>query len=90
MKRTITRKIISGEISKLLNNEISITSFGDEMFEYLAFDDIYAYETGHEELIEKVLDEFMEMHDAEKPNPGYKPTVPSKERLIELRDLLDK
>jgi|GEM_PF-632077 hypothetical protein len=90
-KEVITRKLISAEISRLLNDEISITYFGDEMVEYFSLEnDSYVYEAGHENLIRDVLEEFLEMHDAEKPNPGYMPTVPSRERLMELRALLDR
>jgi len=90
MKKMITRKLISTQISKLLNKEISVSDFGEEMFQYLAFDEDYDYEEGYKELIMDVLDNFTQMHDAGKENPGYKPDIPSNEKLIELRDLLNK
>lgn len=90
MKISITRKLISTQISKLINKEISTKDFGEEMFDYLAFDDKYDYEKGFKELIISILEEFSEMHDAGKEHSGYEPHIPSKERLLEIIQSLNK
>ena len=57
------------------------------MFCYLS-DDNYEYEEGYESLIEEVLSEFMDMHDFKKKNAGYEPYIPTKEKLLELKEKL--
>ena len=89
MKITITRKLISNQISKLLNNEISVKEFGEEMFHYLAFDEEYEFEKGYETLIKDVLENFTEMHDYGGKNPGYAPDIPLKDKLLELKKQLE-
>lgn len=89
MKKIITRKLISQQITKLINKDISVKDFGEEMFQYLAFDDKYQLEANFEELIKEVLWRFSEMHDAEKSNPGYIPDIPTTKELTEIKKSLD-
>jgi hypothetical protein len=58
------------------------------MLQYLAFDDRYEMEQGYEDIIEQVLEEFMEMHDAEKGEVGYVPYIPSRQRFIQFKEIL--
>ncbi len=90
MKKIITRKEIISRIDGLIENKVSISDFGEEMIRYLTFDDKYEFEQGYEDIIEKVLDEFMEMHDADKGDVGYTPYVPTRERLIQIKEMLTK
>jgi len=90
MKEIVTRKIIADRIRDLLEKNVSISDFGEEMFRYLAFDDEFEFESGYEPKIKKVLDEFSEMHDVGKKNPGYEPEVPSQERLKEILNDLER
>lgn len=47
-KQLITRKFIIGRIDNLLEGEMSVPDFGDEMIQYLACDDKYELESGYE------------------------------------------
>lgn len=89
MKELITRQFIASRIDALLNKKVTTRDFGEEMFAYLAFDDIYHFEQGYETLIEQVLEEFDQMHDADKGGVGYQPSVPSRERLLLLKNKLE-
>jgi hypothetical protein len=55
---------------------------------YVAFEDEYILQPEHRELLEEVLSEFMSMHDVDQGNVGYKSEVPTKARLIELKQIL--
>lgn len=88
MKKIITRKYLYDRISDLIEKKVSASDFGEEMFSYFAFDDIYKYEPGYEELIQMVLDEFTEMHDLGKKDIGYTPSVPSLDKLNKLKEIL--
>lgn len=89
MPQLITRKFIAEQIDNLLLNNISVRDFGEQMFGYLALaNEEYKYEEGYEELIEEILTEFMEMHDADKGDVGYEPYIPSKEKLIQIKERL--
>lgn len=88
-RKILTRKFIAARIDDLLQGQVSARTFGEEMLDYLAFDDeLYDYEKGYEALIKGVLEEFLDMHDLEKANVGYTPHVPDKERLSYLKKLL--
>jgi len=88
MKKIITRELLSNQISKLLDDKLSVVEFGDEMFNYLAFDDEYSFEKGYESLIEQVLEHFSEMHDYGKQHVGYVPSIPSRNELVALKKKL--
>ncbi len=89
MKKLITRALIKECIDSLLNGNISYQTFGEEMFQYLAFDDEYEFESGYEDLIKEILGEFTEMHDIGKKNVGYIPQFPSIEGFNELKKRLE-
>ncbi len=48
----------------------------------------YIWEQGYEDVIKQVLEEFLEMHDADKGEVGYTPYIPTRERLIQLKEML--
>ena len=79
--------MIIGRINDFFENKVSVADFGEEMFQYFAFDERYKYEEGYEKLLEEVLKEFMDMHDAGK-DVGYEPHIPSKERFLEIKVML--
>ncbi len=83
--KIITRQFIISRIDSLLQGEVSVPAFGEEMVAYLAFNDKYKFEPGFEDLLEEVIGEFMDMHDAGKGNVGYEPYIPSHERLIQIK-----
>ena len=60
------------------------------MIVYLVLDDQYVFEENHEKLIDQVLCEFMDMHDADKGNVGYEPYIPPQQRMLEIIDQLKK
>jgi hypothetical protein len=90
-KKILTRRHRAARINDLLQKKVSARRFGEEMFDYIAFEDeLYAYEKGYESMIKEVLDEFTDMHDLDKGNVGYIPHVPNEERLEYLeKKLLD-
>jgi len=67
---------------------VSIPAFGHEIVAFIAFEDEYAIDKKHEGLLLEVLGEFMDMHDVGQGDVGYEPYVPSRERIIELREKL--
>jgi hypothetical protein len=88
-REDISRKLIASRIDDLLNKKVSVAEFGSEMIEYMVFrDDKYVYEPGYEPLIEEILANFMDMHDADMKEPGYKLYIPTAEQLIEFRNRL--
>ncbi len=94
-KKVITRKLIASRINDLLKEKINRRTFGEEMLNYLTYsdeDDIQKYELekSHEKLIKEVLTVFMDMHDLDKGDVGYKPYSPSIEELKRFRDILNK
>jgi hypothetical protein len=89
-KQVITRKFIIGRIDSLLQGEVTIREFGDEMIGYLAFGDKYSLEAGQKKLLEEVLNEFIDMHDVGRENVGYEPYVPSREKLIQIKEMLQR
>jgi hypothetical protein len=88
-KNIITRTFIKNRINILLDKKVSTSSFGEEMIGYLIFDEKYTLEEGYEKELENILSEFADMHDADKGNVGYRPHIPSRERLIELKAKLE-
>ncbi len=84
----VTPQLVIERIDNLLQGKVSITEFGHEIIGFLAFEDEYELERGHKELLAEVLAEFMDMHDFGQEDLGYEPHIPSRERLIELREKL--
>jgi len=88
MKEAITRQLIVERIEALLEGKVSSRDFGEEMFNYFAFDENYEFEKGQESLIKEVLGKFTEMHDVDKKDCGYQPYMPSRDEFIELKQKL--
>lgn len=85
---SVTRKLIADRIDDVLSERIGLRDFGNEMFFHLAnANDKYEYEKGYVELIQDVLKEFMDLHDAEKGDVGYIVEIPSKDRFVELKNI---
>ncbi len=84
----ITPDFIAERIDSFWYGEISVPDFGNEMIGYLTQHDRYTLQPEHQELLTKVLSEFMHMHDVGRGNVGYEPYVPTEARLIELKQAL--
>ena len=90
-KKIITRKLICNQIDRLLKDQLSIDKFGESMFDYLSLEnDRYQFEKGYESIIDKSLRDFMDLHDVGKRNLNYKPYIPSRKRLIQIKNQLAK
>lgn len=90
MQKTVTRKEICDRIEALLNKKISLSEFGEEMFDYLAsVGDKYMFEPGYEQEIDEALREFIDLHDANKKNLTYKPYIPSREQFLKIKKSLE-
>jgi hypothetical protein len=88
MRQLITRRWIVECIDQYLDGTITTRLFGHWMFAYLGYEWKFEFEAGYDGLIKEVLGEFMDMHDAGEEYSGYKPYIPTREKMVELKELL--